>query len=701
MTALRLATAIENVHSPEEEQILALLDHLMPTLAHWRQGEHLREEERELAKRLPLLREEAERGAAAVKKCRKRATAIEQQLKRFQFQFRITFTIATLIALGSVLVQAGWTLAVLVGAAIVLFAGFWLKSKAGKAAEALSSAKNERTDAEASLTVVSTEILDAEARLGAITKELEARSDGFPEVVITRVSLPLSIEEIAGKKVLVDGAALHPTAKLKVVNFAAISDEMRAIDTAARRMSTIPPLLAPGNTPIEDPMTQLYGEESQLQDLVSSFTKNLGRLKEVSINVPMVPPNGTLGRRLKSTVVPPATASVGLRVRGSWASEALPGFIEAIRSGDPSGENIPGLMADVYGQLERTCLRFAQARVNSMNTIHSGITEVLSRANWVNRKYVCPRTVQSPQYIQDMLGVQIAQAHTLALDELLDRLQSDEVIRKRIQKKPDLIDQLENVYFSVEEFSHSAMTAEGAHVETAARPRLMDQQYAESLKQFRMTLTQIITGTTRPTLNLSPQAQLFYDPETQEWSSDVTPYTYTTPQVVKYGATTKVMYDLMVPIWEHLWTEKADFRKSELFRTNQAMINMSEKESEKLIEIGNQFRGDMRTNRENIYLIEADLRSKYDEILSFRDGMQRLNLVSERVMSQLSDDKLKELVIDQSPLETAGRYETSLALMPRLQAEMRGTASDPIDTIREPALLVESMNPGAMRLLGR
>jgi hypothetical protein len=37
------------------------------------------------------------------------------------------------------------------------------------------------------------------------------------------------------------------------------------------------------------------------------------------------------------------------------------------------------------------------------------------------------------------------------------------------------------------------------------------------------------------------------------------------------------------------------------------MIRMSEKESEKLIEIGNQFRSDMRGNRENIYLIEAVL----------------------------------------------------------------------------------------------
>ena len=94
------------------------------------------------------------------------------------------------------------------------------------------------------------------------------------------------------------------------------------------------------------------------------------------------------------------------------------------------------------------------------------------------------------------------------------------------------------------------------------------------------------------------------------------------------GTVVKAHCDLMIPLWEHLWTEKADFRKSELFRTNEMMISMSEKEGEKLISVANQFRDDLRTNRENLYLLESDLNAKYDEILSFRDGMSMLGLLS-------------------------------------------------------------------------
>ena len=227
----------------------------------------------------------------------------------------------------------------------------------------------------------------------------------------------------------------------------------------------------------------------------------------------------------------------------------------------------------------------------------------------------------------------------------------------------------------------------------------MQGQLDQSIKLFRIVLNKILTGSSFPVLNFSNEAQLFFDPETDEWTSDITQYVYRTPDVMKYGSVVKAHYDIMIPLWEHLWTEKADFRKSELFRTNEAMINMSEKESEKLLEVGNQFAAEMRTNRENIYLIEADLNSKYDEILSFRDGMNALGLLSERVMRQISDDQLKRLIISDSPLGSAKSYETTLALLPKAQAEVRGTVYDPIDMVRESTILLTSNTSSVPRLI--
>lgn len=699
MPILRLATAIENAHSEDEENVLALLDHLVPTLADWRQGEHFRSEQARLAPLVEPLRAQIRENTQRVEALKASVQTLEVEAKKQQNLSNIIF--GATVVLAAVL---GYFAGVAVAAVALvggLGAGLLRRKTAGKAAERLAAAQAELLGAESALADLHSELRKIEDRLSTIAEELDARSDGFPEVVLARVGFPLAVQEVAGTNVLMDRSGSHPSVRLQAVDFSEISDDVREIGTKVQAMSTIPPLLSPGDKPIDDPMTQLYGEESELQDLVSEFTVTLGKLDEVAMDLPLVPASSALVRRLRDGELAPASPATSLQIDVGEAPDVIERFLEAVNSGDLSGANVPRMVEEVYTALNSTCNRFAHARVSSMNTIHAGLTQVLSRANWVSQKFLCPRTIQAPKYVQDILGVQIKEAHNMGLHDLMDRLQGDEVIRKRIAKKPDLMDQLENCYHAIRDFSSTAMSDEGVEVQAASRPRYMDQQYAESIKQFRLTLTQVITGALRPTLNLAPEAQLFYDPDSGEWSSDLTPYVYPTPDVIKYGAMTKVMHGLMLPLWEHLWTEKADFRKSELFRTNESMIQMSEKEAEKLIEVGNQFRADMRSNRENLYLIESDLNSKYEEVVAFRDGMQRLNLVSERVMQQLTDEKLKELVIDQSPLEMGSRYETNLGLMPRMQTEMRGTVPDPIDMLREAHILIEPVKQDGDRLLAQ
>jgi hypothetical protein len=699
MPILRLATAIENARSEDEENVLALLDHLVPTLADWRQGEHLRAEQARLEPLVEPLQAHIQEKAQQVDTLKASVQTLEAEAKRQKNLSNIIFGAAVVLA--AVLWYLAGTTVAAVALVVGLGGGVWQRKNAAKAAEQLSAAQAELLGAESELANLHSERREIEERLASIDEELDARSDGFPKVALARVGFPLTVQEVAGTNVLMDRSGSHPSVSLQAVDFSEISDDVREIGTKVQAMSTIPPLLSPGDKPIEDPMTQLYGEESELQDLVTEFTVTLGKLDEVAMGLPLVPASSALVERLRDGQLAPASPATSLQIDVGDSPDAVERFLKAVESGDISGVNVPRMVEEVYTALNNTCNRFAQARVSSMNTIHAGLTQVLSRANWVGQKFLCPRSIQAPKYVQDILGVQIKEAHNMGLHDLMDRLQGDEVIRKRIAKKPDLLDQLENCYHAIRDYAPTTMSDEGVEVQAASRPRHMDQQHDEAIKQFRLTLTQVITGASRPTLNLTPEAQLFYDPDSGEWTSDLTPYVYLTPDVIKYGAMTKVMHGLMLPLWEHLWTEKADFRKSELFRTNESMIQMSEKEAEKLIEIGNQFRGDMRSNRQNLYLIESELNSKYEEIVAFRDGMQRLNLVSERVMQQLTDEKLKKLVVNQSPLEMGSRYETNLSLMPRMQTEMRGTVPDPIDMLREPHLLLEPPQQDGNRLLAQ
>ncbi|NDC28031.1 MAG: hypothetical protein EBZ94_01690 [Crocinitomicaceae bacterium] len=124
-----------------------------------------------------------------------------------------------------------------------------------------------------------------------------------------------------------------------------------------------------------------------------------------------------------------------------------------------------------------------------------------------------------------------------------------------------------------------------------------------------------------------------------------------------------------------------------------------QKESEKLLEVGNQFKADMRTVRENIHLLESDLRSKFDELIGFRDGMATLGLLSERQKEILTDEKLKALSMgDQSVLSDGESFETMLGMEPKVQAERRGSVNDPIDFVRTPDLLVSYRGGDVQRL---
>jgi hypothetical protein len=248
--------------------------------------------------------------------------------------------------------------------------------------------------------------------------------------------------------------------------------------------------------------------------------------------------------------------------------------------------------------------------------------------------------------------------------------------------------------------SEIAFDSEGEPIDsTGTRPKYIDDQFCECVRRLTNIVQRAMTGSAYPILKFSTEAQLFFDPISERWTSDTTPYEYSTPEVVKYGGIVKANSDLMVPLWEHLWTEKSDFRKSEMFRTNESIIRMVEKESEKLIDISNEYKADMRTVRENVFRIESDLKSKVSEITSFRDSMGRLGLLSEATMQSISDDRLAEIMATEDAAGRADKLETLLRGLPKAQAELRTTVNDPVELIKESSMLVSYEGTAERRLL--
>lgn len=696
MPLLSLARPIENIATPDEAKVLAVIDHLMPVLADWRKAEDLRVQvamvDQSLQQEQPRLKLKRQEMATS--------KAEREKVPAFSFgKTPVGIMVMGLLLGGAVAITSSVFagIAIGVGLAVVglLLAVSASSRKKKNQTELIEATERDIAELDSRVTVAQ----DQKEELG---KELARRAGSFPEVRIADVRFGLQSREIAGHNALLDASGVHPEIRLKTVNVTQLRDGLSSISEQVNALLDVPPLLTPGlQASPSDPVHALFGEESRLQDLVGEFTLNLGKLRDVTLKLPLVPSSSVLVQRLAAGDLGAAFTGTSLDLHEN-ADEAsqIQSFVAEVNGTKESGQRVFSELSAVYQNLERACSLYARARTTSVNTIHQNLVDVLNRASWCSRRFYCPRTVMSPAYLQDLLDIEPARAFLLPFDELHSRLQADQEIAKRLTLRPELEDQLLYAYNAVQDFMGDvAFDESGRVIDGGRRPKHIEEQFQEALRHFSAALQKVLTGATYPVLNFSPEAQLFFDPEGEEWSSNVSPYVYSTADAMKYGGMVKAYSDLMIPLWEHLWTEKADFRKSELFRTNESMIRMSEKESEKLIDIANEFRADMRTVREHINLIEPDLKSKYDEIVSFRDGMDALGLLSDRARESISNEKLQAIVLTGGSMAGADRYETLLSTMPQAQAENRGAVRDPIDLVREPGALLGLQAGASIRLL--
>lgn len=695
MATLSLAKPIENVGSIEEIRVLALVNHLVPMLAGWRKGEDLRnllsQAETFLSERQEKMTD-AQKELVAIRTQHDAVVAKSGTYRKFSYAAILIGLVGTYFSL---------ILGILViASSIVLGFGFVSSAKTEQ-----KRILNSMAAVEAKVAKINSDIETATARKTSTQREIASRAAGFPEVKIADVRFGLQMAQIAGRNVLLDASGNHAATVLRTVDVSGLQKGLSHISNKVEALLTVPPLLSPGQQKeIQDPVHQLFGEESDLQDLVGEFTVSLGKLKDVNLSLPMVSPTSVLVHRLIAGEINQADDRPAIAIiKGKISTTEINAFVNEVNQTKENGVRVFSEVNAVFKNLESACALYANARATSVNTIHQSLTEVLNRADWCSRRFYCPRTILSPTYIQDLLRVDPNKAYLLSLDDLIERLRSDGEVSKRLAKKPELEQQLSDAYstvYAVQDLVGGvSFGEEGTRIDERTRPKHVEDQFRESVNRFSNILQQVMTGSSYPTLNFSAEAQLFFDPDSDEWCSDIVPFRYSTPNILKYGGVVKAYSDLMIPLWEHLWTEKADFRKTELFRTNESMIRMSEKESEKLIEVANQFRADMRTVRENVNLIESELKSTYTEIISFRDGMDKLGLLSERTKAGISDEKLQGMVLGESMLSKSDRYEVLLSTMPQSQAETRGTVHDPIDLIKEPDALIGYQGDLGVRLL--
>lgn len=688
-----LVNPISNAANPDEELVLALAAHLEPVLEDWRTGIDLKKEVEDLEALLPGLNTQAESLDQEIQ-------ALDQKLEAASKDYK---------SKPLIMVIAG----VVLGAGIALASHPWfgLLIAAGLIGGGMHLLKKLKSELEAQKAVLEPQLADAEEKIKNVLQQIkdtksdiESRGNSFPEITQVKAAFALGHKTLLEHPTLMDESGVCDSIQLHTIDLSETQSNLDAVASKLQALQEVPVLLSTKTkSNADDAVDTLFGEEDEIQELVYEFTNSLSQVKDVSLTIPLLSNKSELAKKFASnsySTIKYQEQDLREIHTPNKDTESIEAFIKQVNETKNSGIKVLAELKETFDNLERVCLSYSTARSNSINNVHAKLFDVLNKASWCSKRFYCPRSIQAPVFLQDILGVQPKQAHNLSFDQIVLNLGQDKVIAARMKDKPELVDKLFVNYNAVHEFRGEIEFDDlGDPIDSGDRPAYVNDAFQEALQRFRANLSVLMTGSPNPILNFSLQSELFFDPEVDEWRSGTVPYVYSTSEVLRYGQVLKVTSDLMIPLWEHLWTEKSDFRKSELFRTNESLIRMSEKEGEKLIEIANQFRADMRSVRENINLLESDLKSKYDEILAFREGMQALGLLSERQKEFLTDEKLKTLTLgDHSIIAEGEQHETYLGMEPRIQADRRGSAEDPIDLIRSPDILIPYKNNAAKRL---
>jgi hypothetical protein len=510
--------------------------------------------------------------------------------------------------------------------------------------------------------------------------------------------------ELNDAAVAIDRSGVVKPSKFTIADFSFNSAELQSLLARIDELRTPPVFLCvDDDQPGEGGIDELHGEERELRRIVEDFAGFVGRIPTTEVALPLFNRDSAVVREFSSAV--PGKSNLP-RVsihdaKDAERSQSLAKLVDAIGSSKARGIGPKVEVTKAHNLIADLLSTYQKLRSTSMQSIHSTLMSAMERASWCQVHFYCPKTTRNPVWITRQYGIDINSAHEEPNQAaLVDRLLQDEKIAERCAEDPELVVALERAYQSYMEMlaqgRHSALVIEAAEAsvggvpraQPAARPadrRAYDSQSEQHLEDYRRCLTKIIFGQVDPEMDISEQSRLSYDPVSRVWSNEIAGTEYVDGEELDCARVVRVNEEVLFPIWRHLWTEKADFRKAELFRSNEQILRMNEKESEKLIAIGNQFRDDMRSTREVVKTVASDLQGKLEQITQTRDALSRHGLISGEGGGVLSDSSLHDLSGGSEHIvRSAEAREIVLALEPQSQAERRRTVIDPISLVFHP-----------------
>ena len=520
---------------------------------------------------------------------------------------------------------------------------------------------------------------------------------------VGRVYVPVTLLDVAGYPILVDRSGTAPIVPVELPDLAAQPEVVERVRIAVQRADARPMLLAPSGSGPAD-MKGLYGEELELREAVHSFSTMIESIPVVKESLPLLPADSGLVAQAEAVQSQPAAEDVpGLVLRSKANDTSAVARVKDVATRMRSvGGNVSDELRGMHGRLSEVLKEYAGLRTDALREVHTHLQDVLMHSDLAYVSYYCPKCNRVPKYLFHRLGIDIDTAHELDADTLCRALQEDAETLERLVKDEQILADMSEALASVRELDATLAGWEDKQRESAgqlaadmtsmrafdARLRAMRAQRAQAVAQFQSSMRKAVTGNPRPLLDLSKRARLHKHLDAGHWTCAVCDTVFDDPQVANMGRMLKIKDELLMPMWNHLWTEKDDLRKTELFRTNEQIQRLIEKEVAALRDVSEQYRADMRPVRENLIIATTEATQKREQLDATVESLAAMGAVSKEEararLSAIQDVTGGDLGEFRKRAEAK---ETLLNQEPQSQMSRRIPAIDPVSVLMSPDTL--------------
>ncbi len=513
-------------------------------------------------------------------------------------------------------------------------------------------------------------------------------------MTLGQVWLPLRVVQVGGYSALVDESGCVPATTIALPELQASDDVLgnveRAVKAAERR-----PVLLSASVDNGRPTTPgiLHGEELQLADAMREFSRMVDGAQVHQSEVRLVAREDAVATMARKVGATENRKGPILRAGGD-AKSAAANISAVLGRSRAAGTNTRDRLARAASDLQRATNSLGALRTRAVQSVHAAVAAVVERSHYVHTVVYCPKCNQVPAYLFHRVGLEESTVHELSPVEILDRIDRDPESSARVEREPELLDELAQVILKLQELRAIATSTErifeekrqsGTVVITELRAleatlRAQRSECDKHALQLRGCVRRIVTGSIRPLTELSRQASLMLNPDTHHWSCASCATTFEDPAIVRMGEVLRIRDELMSPMWNHLWTEKADFCRSELFRSNEQVANLIERETGAMRDVAEQYRADMRPVRENLILSVTNALAGRERLHATQQSLVALGVSSreavEKNMEAVDEMFGGDLNAMRARVEAK---ETILVQLPATLIGTRPTLRDPIE----------------------